>query len=99
MPPILVVTGASGGIGAATTRLAAQRGITVCVNYLRNKDAAEELAYSIQGIAVQADISSETEVVRLFETVDRKLGRVTALVNNAATLERQIRSTRWTPLV
>lgn len=88
---VLIVTGGSSGIGAATARLAARNGYTVCVNYLRNRDAAEELAHSIQGIAVQADIGSELDVVRLFETVDRELGRTTALVNNAATLESQMR--------
>jgi NAD(P)-dependent dehydrogenase (short-subunit alcohol dehydrogenase family) len=89
--PVLIVTGAGSGIGAATVRLAAQRGYAVCVNYLRHKEAAVELARSVQGIAVQGDISSEPEVVRLFETVDRELGRLTALVNNAATLEPQMR--------
>jgi NAD(P)-dependent dehydrogenase (short-subunit alcohol dehydrogenase family) len=88
----LIVTGGSRGIGAATARLAGQRGYAVCVNYLQDRAAAEEVAGAIQNaIAVQADIGVEDEVVRLFETVDRELGPLTALVNNAATLERQMR--------
>jgi NAD(P)-dependent dehydrogenase (short-subunit alcohol dehydrogenase family) len=93
---ILLITGGSGGIGAATARLAAQRGYAVCVNFLKQEQAAEALVAEIEAaggraIAVQADISSEPDVVRLFETVDARLGRVTALVNNAATLEPQMR--------
>lgn len=88
----LIVTGGSRGIGAATARLAAQRGYAVCVHYLQDGAAAEEVAGSIQNaIAVQADIGVEADVVRLFETVDRELGRLTALVNNAARLETQMR--------
>src|SRR5258708_1902954 len=94
--PVLIVTGASRGIGAATAILAARRGFAVCVNYLREREKAAEVVRAIQhekgrAIAVQADISSEPEVVRLFETVDRELGQVSALVNNAATIERQSR--------
>jgi NAD(P)-dependent dehydrogenase (short-subunit alcohol dehydrogenase family) len=92
----LIVTGGSRGIGAATARLAAQRGYAVCVNYLQDRAAAEEVAGAINhdgnnGIAVQADIGVEDEVVRLFEKVDHELGPLTALVNNAATLEAQMR--------
>jgi len=85
---ILIVTGGSRGIGAATARLAIQRGYAVCVNYLQDRAAAEDI---VGAIAVQADIGVEDDVVRLFERVDRELGRVTALVNNAATLESQMR--------
>ena len=92
----LIVTGGGRGIGAATARLAAERGYAVCVNYLQNQAAAAEVVAAIQkdggnAIAVQADIGVEDEVVRLFERVDRELGRLTALVNNAATLETQMR--------
>jgi NAD(P)-dependent dehydrogenase (short-subunit alcohol dehydrogenase family) len=88
----LIVTGGSRGIGAATARLAAQRGYAVCVNYLQDRAAAEEVAGAIsRAIVVQADIGVEDEVVRLFETVDREFGGLTALVNNAATLEGQMR--------
>lgn len=93
---VLVVTGGSRGIGAATAILAAQKGYLVCVNYLRGRCEAEEVVNTIQregghAIAVQADIGSEAEVVRLFDAVDRALGRLTALVNNAGTLEHQMR--------
>jgi NAD(P)-dependent dehydrogenase (short-subunit alcohol dehydrogenase family) len=93
---VLLVTGASRGIGAATARLAAKRGFTVCVNYLHQAEAAEAVISEIQrdggkAIAVQADVSSEPDIVRLFETVDRDLGLLTALVNNAGTLEQQMR--------
>jgi NAD(P)-dependent dehydrogenase (short-subunit alcohol dehydrogenase family) len=93
---VLVVTGASRGIGAATARLAAERGDAVCVNYLRECDAAEALVRDIEraggtAIAVQADVSSQEEVARLFETADARLGRVGALVNNAGILAKQMR--------
>jgi NAD(P)-dependent dehydrogenase (short-subunit alcohol dehydrogenase family) len=93
---VLLVTGASRGIGAATARLAAERGFAVCVNYLHQAEAAEAVISEIQrdggkAIAVQADVSSEPDIVRLFETVDRDLGPLTALVNNAGTLEQQMR--------
>lgn len=96
MPHIIVVTGGSRGIGAATARLAAERGYHVCVNYRTNRAAADMVVAPIEraggrAIAVAADVSIEAEVVRLFETVDAQLGRVTALVNNAGILERQTR--------
>ncbi len=94
--PVLIVTGASRGIGAATAILAARRGFAVCVNYLREREKAAEVVRAIQqengrAVAVQADISSEPDVVRLFEAVDRELGHLSTLVNNAATIERQAR--------
>ena len=82
---VLVVTGGSSGIGAATARLAVSRGYAVCISYLRHHVAPPG------AIAVQADMASEADVVRLFETVDKELGPVSALVNNAATLEPQMR--------
>jgi NAD(P)-dependent dehydrogenase (short-subunit alcohol dehydrogenase family) len=93
---ILLVTGGSRGIGAATARVAAERGYDVCVNYRANKDAADRVVAEIRAagrraIAVAADVSSERDVVKMFETCDRELGRVDALVNNAAVLERQAR--------
>jgi NAD(P)-dependent dehydrogenase (short-subunit alcohol dehydrogenase family) len=90
---ILVVTGGGRGIGAETARLAAERGYAVAVNYRENRAAAESLARDLgrNSIAVQADVASEADVVRLFETVDRKLGRVSALVNNAGIVDRGMR--------
>lgn len=97
MAKVVIVTGGSRGIGAATCRLAAERGYAVCVNYVRNGEAADAVAADCRRVAggkaivAQADVAVEADVVRLFETVDRELGRVTALVNNAGVLERQMR--------
>jgi NAD(P)-dependent dehydrogenase (short-subunit alcohol dehydrogenase family) len=92
----MIVTGGSRGIGAATARLAAERGYAVCVNYRTNRVAADEVVAAIAAaggtaIAVGADVASEPAVVRLFAEVDRALGPVRALVNNAGVLERQTR--------
>ena len=96
MESVLIVTGGSRGIGAATARLAAQRGYAVCVNYRQNQTAAHRVVQEIEqqggtAIALAADISQETDVVQLFEAVDQQLGPVTALVNNAGILEQQMR--------
>ena len=93
---VLVVTGGTRGIGAATARLAAARGYAVCVNYRADSDAAESVVRDIttsggRAIAVQADVANEGDVIRLFESVDRALGPLTALVNNAGVLEPQMR--------
>jgi NAD(P)-dependent dehydrogenase (short-subunit alcohol dehydrogenase family) len=87
MGKVMLVTGAGRGIGAATARLAAERGYAVCINYLRDRAAADRLAKEIGALAVQADVSSEADVVRLFRTVDEKLGRLSALVNNAGIVD------------
>jgi NAD(P)-dependent dehydrogenase (short-subunit alcohol dehydrogenase family) len=68
---IMIVTGGGRGIGAATALLAAERGFKVCVNYRQDKESALSLAKRIGGIAVQADVSSEQEVLRMFDEVDR----------------------------
>ena len=88
---VLVVTGGGRGIGAATARLAAHSGYRVCVNYRKEKDAAETLAREIGGLAMQGDVASEADVVRLFQAVDEKLGRVNVLVNNAGIVDRGAR--------
>ncbi|MDP6350722.1 MAG: SDR family NAD(P)-dependent oxidoreductase, partial [Alphaproteobacteria bacterium] len=85
---VLVVTGASRGIGAAVARMAGARGYAVCVNYKSASGRAAEVVADIteagsRAVAVQADMASEDDIVRLFETTDRALGPATALVNNA----------------
>jgi NAD(P)-dependent dehydrogenase (short-subunit alcohol dehydrogenase family) len=92
----IVVTGGSRGIGAATAKLAASRGYAVCVNYRANAAAAQAVVDAISGaggraIAVQADVALESDVRRLFETSDARLGSLAALVNNAGILETQMR--------
>lgn len=94
MDKIMLVTGASRGIGAETARLAAQAGFDVCVNYQNNRAEALDVVASIEAtgqraIAVQADVASEVDVLRLYETIDSELGTLTALVNNAGILEPQ----------
>ena len=91
MSKVMIVTGGGRGIGAATARLAAERGYAVCVSYRKDAHAAERLAHDIKGIAVQGDVASEQDVERLFRTVDEKLGRVTTLVNNAGIVDRGTR--------
>lgn len=90
----MLVTGASRGIGAETAKLAARSGFDVCVNFHRNEAAAEEVVAAIKtqgrrAISVQANIATESEVRKLFDAVDKQLGCITALVNNAAVLEHQ----------
>jgi len=89
---VLLVTGASRGIGAATAWLAAGRGYAVAINYARQADAAEALVGRIRAaggkaIALQADVAEEDQVRALFEQVDARLGRLTALVNNAGIVD------------
>ncbi|WP_420475859.1 SDR family oxidoreductase [Noviherbaspirillum sp. ST9] len=93
---VMVITGGSRGIGAATARIGAQRGYAVAVNYVHNRAAADEIVSAIraaggEALAVQADVAVEADVVRMFEEVDRGLGTLQALVNNAGILERQAR--------
>jgi NAD(P)-dependent dehydrogenase (short-subunit alcohol dehydrogenase family) len=93
---VLIVTGGGRGIGAATARLAAGRGYAVCVNYKsREADAkrvvAEITAEGGRALAVEADISVDADVLRMFSACDRELGTLSALVNNAGVLENQSR--------
>ena len=96
MNSVLIVTGGSRGIGAATARLAAGQGWDVCVGYRADAIAAAEVvqsceAYGGQALAVQADVSIEADVVRLFEAADAQLGPARGLVNNAGIVDVQAR--------
>jgi NAD(P)-dependent dehydrogenase (short-subunit alcohol dehydrogenase family) len=89
---VLLVTGASRGIGAATALLAARKGYAVAVNYAANAQAADDVVRRIRAeggtaIAVQADVAQEDQVLALFAAVDAQLGRLTALVNNAGVVD------------
>jgi NAD(P)-dependent dehydrogenase (short-subunit alcohol dehydrogenase family) len=93
---VLVVTGGSRGIGAATALGAARRGYDVCVGYRQRADAADAvvarcLAEGVRAVAVPADVSVEADVERLFGEVDERLGPIRALVNNAGIVDRQTR--------
>lgn len=105
MSRVMLITGASRGIGAATARLAAQQGYALCLNYHQRADAANAVLEQVRGlgvtaIAVQADVADETQVLHMFEAIDRELGRLDVLVNNAGMLEQQMRleqmdAARW----
>lgn len=95
-PQVLLVTGGSRGIGAATALLAARRGYAVAVNYTQNALAADAVVRAIRAdggnaLAVQADVGDEAQVLAMFAKVDAQLGRLTALVNNAGVVDRKAR--------
>jgi NAD(P)-dependent dehydrogenase (short-subunit alcohol dehydrogenase family) len=94
MSKLIIITGGSRGIGAATALLGSRRGYTVCINYVKNKKAADSVVEQIrqqggEAFSVAADVSVETDVIRLFETADKKQLPLAALVNNAGILEKQ----------
>ena len=96
MSTVMLITGASRGIGAATARLAAAEGYALCLNFHHRADAAQQLLDELkstgtQAIAVAADVADETQVARLFAAIDEQFGRLDVLVNNAGMLERQMR--------
>ena len=91
---VVIVTGGSRGIGAATARLAARRGYAVCVAFRADSQAAHAVVRDIESaggtaVPVRVDVSVEAEVERLFTTADRELGTLTGLVNNAGVLDKQ----------
>lgn len=92
MKRVLLITGGSRGIGAATALLAAQNSWAVAVNYANNQAAAEQVVQTIrraggEAIAVPGDVAEEAQILRMFATVDHQLGRVTGLVNNAGVVD------------
>jgi NAD(P)-dependent dehydrogenase (short-subunit alcohol dehydrogenase family) len=96
MNNVVLITGASRGIGAETARLFARNGYDVCVNYRANDTAAKQLQDELRAlggrcITVKADVSVGSEVKRLFETMDAELGTLSVLVNNAAMMQPQAR--------
>ncbi len=103
--PVILITGGSRGIGAATAILAAKRGYDVAFTYQSNATAANEVAEKIRAtgrkaLMLQADVSVEADVLSVFKQVDAQLGRLDALVNNAGILEKimrleQMDAARW----
>ena len=93
---VVLITGAGRGIGAVTALLAAARGYAVCVNYRSNREAAAQVVHEIVSaggiaVAVPGDVAVEADVARIFDTCDRALGPLTALVNNAGIVDVKAR--------
>lgn len=93
---VVIVTGGGRGIGAATAKLFARNGYAVCINYKTDALSANTLIKEISAsgghaIAIQADVSKEADVLRMFAAVDQQLGAVSVLVNNAGILKKQMR--------
>ena len=96
MSKLVLITGGSRGIGAATALLAARQGYAVAVNYSANSLAADDVVHQIrqaggQAMTVHADVSNEAQVVSMFEKIDAKFGRLSALVNNAGIVDQTAR--------
>jgi len=96
MSKVMIVTGASRGIGAAVARMAGGRGYAVCVNYANNRGAADQVVADIESaggkaIAVGADVSDSEQAKELFRQADERLGRVDVVVNNAGLIIRPCR--------
>ncbi len=92
MNPVILITGASRGIGAATALQAARAGYSVVVNYQSNTSAADVVVQHIRALgamalAVQADVAIEEQVLAMFATIDAQLGPLRALVNCAGVVD------------
>lgn len=106
MSRVMLITGASRGIGAATARLAAHQGYALCLNYHQREDAVKQVLEKVHAagasvITVKADVADESQVLQMFEVIDREFGQLDVLVNNAGMLEQQMRleqmdAARWT---
>ncbi|MGK9049091.1 SDR family oxidoreductase [Stutzerimonas chloritidismutans] len=106
MSRVMLITGASRGIGAATARLAAYQGYALCLNFHQREDAVKQVleqvrAAGVSAITVKADVADESQVLQMFDMIDREFGRLDVLVNNAGMLEQQMRleqmdAARWT---
>jgi NAD(P)-dependent dehydrogenase (short-subunit alcohol dehydrogenase family) len=102
MSKVLLITGASRGIGAETARLAAARGYSLCLNYQHSEAAANELLESLtdgghRAILFQANVAEESEVAAMYRAIDSEFGRLDGLVNNAGILEQQSDLVEMTP--
>lgn len=94
--PVILITGASRGVGAATARLAAAQGYDVAISFVANESAAQAVVADVQALgrkalAVRADSADPVQVAELFAAIDRYFGRIDVLVNNAAVLAPQSR--------
>ncbi|MCQ4297538.1 SDR family oxidoreductase [Pseudomonas stutzeri] len=99
MSRVMLITGASRGIGAATARLAAHQGYALCLNYHQREDAANQVLEQVRAagasaITIKADVADENQVLHMFAVIDREFGRLDVLVNNAGMLEQQMRLER-----
>jgi NAD(P)-dependent dehydrogenase (short-subunit alcohol dehydrogenase family) len=93
--PVMLITGASSGIGAATAMLAAERGYDIAMTYLTNRAQADAIAQKINHLGrtvlcVQTDVGIEADILNLFAQIDKAFGRLDALVNNAAILRQKL---------
>jgi len=92
---VVLITGASRGIGAATALHFARNGFDVCINYKTNLESANKVAqqvrsFDVQAVVIQADVSIETDVIAMFENIDKKFGKLDVLVNNVGILKPQM---------
>ncbi len=92
MKPVVLITGGSRGIGAATALRAARAGYAVVVNYQANSLAADAVVAAIRAdggtaMAVAADVAQEAQILAMFERIDAKFGPLQALVNNAGVVD------------